>query len=247
MDNYKNKYRIQSHRKPNWDYSADAHYFLTIVTQNRVCNLGKIVSTEMKLSDFGEIVFQEWFRSFEIRDELILHQFILMPNHLHAIVEIQNKNRGKMMDGGTTVVGDTTVGDTTDGDTTVVGGTTVGGTTVGGTTVGGTTVETHGRASLRSDDQRDDDHQSRDINRHPPVRLPTSISSFIAGFKSAVNSKIDDFLDEKQSEIPKYNRNNHFFQPNYHDHIIRNEMEYNNISNYIINNPSNWNKDKFNG
>ena len=223
MDNYKNKYRIQSHRKPNWDYSADAHYFLTIVTQNRACNLGEIVSTEMKLSDFGEIVVQEWFRSFEIRNELILHQFILMPNHLHAIVEIQNKNRGKMMDGGTTV--------------------------------GDTTVQTHGRASLRSDqrmdqrsdDQRSDDHQLRELNRHPPVRLPTSISSFIAGFKSAVNSKIDDFLDEKQLEIPKYNRNNHFFQPNYHDHIIRNEMEYNNISNYIINNPSNWNKDKFNG
>ena len=214
MDNYKNKYRIQSHRKPNWDYSADAHYFLTIVTQNRACNLGEIVKTEMKLSDFGEIVVQEWFRSFEIRDELILHQFILMPNHLHAIVEIQNKNRGKMMDGGTT-----------DGDP---------------------TVQTHGRASLRSD-QRPDNHQSRDIKRHPPVRLPTSISSFIAGFKSAVNSKIDDFLDEKQLEIPKYNRNNHFFQPNYHDHIIRNEMEYNNISTYIINNPTNWNKDKFNG
>jgi REP element-mobilizing transposase RayT len=243
MNNYKNKYRIQSHRKPNWDYSADAHYFLTIVTQNRACNLGEIVSTEMKLSDFGEIVVQEWFRSFEIRDELILHQFILMPNHLHAIVEIQNKNRGKMMDGGTTV-GETTVGDPT--------------------------VETHGRASLRLDqrsdqrmdqrsdqrmdqrmdqrsDQWSDDHQLRELKRHPPVRLPTSISSFIAGFKSAVNSKINDFLDEKQSEIPKYNRNNHFFQPNYHDHIIRNEMEYNNISNYIINNPSNWNKDKFNG
>jgi REP element-mobilizing transposase RayT len=190
--------------------------------------LGEIVRAEMKLSDFGEIVVQEWFRSFEIRDELILHQFILMPNHLHAIVEIQNKNRGKMMDGGWTV-----------------GGTTVGGT-IDDPTVGGTTVETPGRASLRTD-QRLDDHQSRDIKRHPPVRLPRSISSFIAGFKSAVNSKIDDFLDEKHSEIPKYNRNNHFFQANYHDHIIRNEKEYNNISTYIINNPTNWNNDKFNG
>jgi hypothetical protein len=119
MNNYKNKYRIQSHRKPNWDYSADAHYFLTIVTQNRVCNLGEIVRAEMKLSDFGEIVVQEWFRSFEIRDELILHQFILMPNHLHAIVEIQNKNRGKIMDGGWPVGG----------------------------TIDDPTVQTHGRAS----------------------------------------------------------------------------------------------------
>jgi hypothetical protein len=215
MEKYKNKYRIQSHRKPNWDYSADAYYFLTIVTQNRECNLGTIANNEMVLSDFGKIVEQEWFRSFEIRNELILHQFILMPNHLHTIVEIWNKNRGEMMDGGMTVDGGMNVTDPT--------------------------VETHGRASLRSDS----DNQSYDIKRNPPVRLPKSISSFIAGFKSSVNSKIDDYLDEIQLEIPKYNRNNHFFQPNYHDHIIRNEMEYHNISNYIINNPFNWNNDKF--
>jgi hypothetical protein len=48
-------------------------------------------------------------------------------------------------------------------------------------------------------------------------------------------------------DIPKYNRHNHFFQPNYHDHIIRNHWEYVRIKNYIVNNPNNWNKDKFNG
>jgi hypothetical protein len=85
------------------------------------------------------------------------------------------------------------------------------------------------------------------IQPNPPVRLPKSISSFIAGFKSSVNTKIDDYIDEHQLNIPKYNRNNHFFQPNYHDHIIRNEMEYQNISNYIKNNPFNWKNDKFNG
>ena len=228
MDKYKNKYRIQSHRKPNWDYAADAYYFLTIVTQNRECNLGAINKNEMVLSDFGKIVQQEWFRSFEIRNELILHQFILMPNHLHAIVEIWNKNRGEMADGGMTVDGLNVDG---------------------GLNVDDTTVKTHGRASLRSyqrSDQRSgSDNQSYDIKRNPPVRLPKSISSFIAGFKSSVNSKIDDYIDQQQMEIPKYNRNNHFFQPNYHDHVIRNDMEYHNISNYIINNPFNWNNDKF--
>jgi hypothetical protein len=87
----------------------------------------------------------------------------------------------------------------------------------------------------------------QDIKPNPPLRLPKSISSFIAGFKSSVNSKIDDYIDIQQLKIPKYNRNNHFFQPNYHDHIIRNEMEYINISNYIINNPINWNHDILNG
>lgn len=70
-------------------------------------------------------------------------------------------------------------------------------------------------------------------------------ASNMAGFKSAVNSKIDDYIDEHGLSIMNYNRNNHFFQPNYHDHIIRNDVEYRNISNYIKNNPANWQKDKF--
>ena len=77
--------------------------------------------------------------------------------------------------------------------------------------------------------------------------MPRSISSFLAGFKSAVNTQIDDYIDEHQLNIPKYNRHYHFFQPNYHDHIIRNHKEYVNISRYIIRNPQNWVKDKFHG
>ncbi|WP_255070553.1 transposase [Lacihabitans sp. LS3-19] len=215
MDKFKNKYRISSHRKPNWDYSADALYFLTIVTQNRECNLGKIVNKKMILSDFGKIVEFEWFKSFEIRKELILHDFIIMPNHLHTIVEIFNGSSDPA-------------------------------------------VELHGRASLRFDStdptepidvtERIDSIDSKilSIKRNPPIRIPKSISSFVAGFKSAVNTKIDDFIDEQNLSQPKYNRNNHFFQPNYHDHIIRNQCEYQNISNYIRNNPLNWNNDSFN-
>jgi REP element-mobilizing transposase RayT len=36
------------------------------------------------------------------------------------------------------------------------------------------------------------------------------------------------------------------WQPNYHDHIVRDDASYGRIKNYIINNPKNWNKDKFN-
>ncbi|NJN33692.1 MAG: hypothetical protein HC817_04975 [Saprospiraceae bacterium] len=112
MTKFKNKYRAESHRRPNWDYSADAYYFLTIVTQHRVCNLGTIVNNEMILSDFGKIVEGEWFKSFEIRKELILHEFVIMPNHVHTIVEIFNENRNNiednndMADGGTADDGD---------------------------------------------------------------------------------------------------------------------------------------------
>ncbi|HMS99847.1 MAG TPA: hypothetical protein PKA12_13935 [Saprospiraceae bacterium] len=62
----------------------------------------------------------------------------------------------------------------------------------------------------------------------------------MAGFKSGVNSKIDDFIDQNHLDMPKYDRNNHFFQQNYYDRIIRNQDELMRIRNYIIDNPKNW-------
>jgi len=215
MDKYKNKYRIASHRKPNWNYSGDALYFLTINTQNRECNLGKIENDKMNLSDFGKIVKTEWHKSFEIRNELILHEFIIMPNHLHAIVEISTEPNSPTESNSPTKPNSSIV----------------------------PTEPIVPNSSIVSDLHIITELLS--IKRNPPIRLPKSISSFVAGFKSAVNTKIDDYIDEQNLQIPKYNRNNHFFQPNYHDHIIRNHREYLNIKNYIINNPKKWGQDKF--
>ncbi len=79
MDKFKDKYRIQSHRMPGWDYSTNGIYFITLVTQNRECILGEIVDEKMKFSDFGNIVENEWLKSFEIRNELFLDEYIIMP------------------------------------------------------------------------------------------------------------------------------------------------------------------------
>ena len=73
-------------------------------------------------------------------------------------------------------------------------------------------------------------------------RKPKSISSFIAGYKSSVTTKINNFID-KNPEImeelninQKYNKRNRLWQTNYYDHIIRNNDDYNKIMNYIKNN-----------
>ena len=214
MKKYKGKYRIESHRLKGWDYSSDAVYFITLVTQNRECNLGYILNNEMILSDFGKIIETEWLKSFEIRNELFLDEYIIMPNHLHAIIIIDNNTGNDGTNVGTNVV-----------------------------------VETHGRASLPSPSPSPSPSSSPSSSQSPsPLhRMPKSISSFVGGFKSAINSKIDDYIDKHQLPIPKYNRNNHFFQPNYHDHIIRNNRSYEMIKNYIINNPKKWTDDSFNG
>ncbi|NJK87152.1 MAG: hypothetical protein HC906_15420, partial [Bacteroidales bacterium] len=100
-DKFKNKYRVHSHRMPQWDYSGNGIYFITIVTQNRECNLGHIENTGdrayLQYSDFGKIVNDEWLNSFEMRNELYLDEYIIMPNHLHAIVILnkpENNNYG---------------------------------------------------------------------------------------------------------------------------------------------------------
>jgi hypothetical protein len=84
------------------------------------------------------------------------------------------------------------------------------------------------------------------IKRNPTVRLPKSISSFMGGFKSAVNTEIDNYIDENGMFMIKFNKHNHFFQPNYHDHIIRNHDEYIKIKKYIQHNPMNWTNDSLN-
>jgi hypothetical protein len=48
----------------------------------------------MILFDFGNIVDTEFMKSFEIRNELILHEYIIMPNHMHMIVEIDHGDDG---------------------------------------------------------------------------------------------------------------------------------------------------------
>lgn len=211
-DKFQNKYRIPSNRMPHWDYSDNAIYFITIVTQNRECNLGHVNKGEMIFSDFGKIVNDEWLKSFEMRHELFLDEYIIMPNHLHAIVLLKKSNNDQLFDFHR----------------------------MNGTN--GTNVETHGRASLQQPTEYSIKPSTEPSNF---IRKPQSISSFVAGFKSAVNSKIDDFIDEFGLNIPKYNFKNHFFQPNYHDHIIRNTSEYQRIKEYIIKNPLKWKDDNF--
>ena len=68
-------------------------YFATICTEGRECYFGHVAETHSRassqLSDFGKIVNDEWLKSFEIRHELLLDEYIIMPNHLHAIVILE--------------------------------------------------------------------------------------------------------------------------------------------------------------
>lgn len=55
---------------------------------NEINLFGDIYNGELKLNIFGKIAEEEWLNTIQIRDNIQLHQFIIMPNHFHAIVEI---------------------------------------------------------------------------------------------------------------------------------------------------------------
>lgn len=177
---YRNKYRVESTRLKNRDYSSNGYYFITICTMHRECLLGTIAEGEMHFSAIGNIVLQGWNESFAIRRELQCDTFVIMPNHIHGIVVIENP------------------------------------------------VETHGRASLRHT------IQGRTIF---PCRSPRSVSSFVAGFKSAMTKRINEFRRTPGVEV---------WQPRFYDHVIRNEKSLCTIRDYILNNPTNWQEDEMN-
>ena len=60
-----------------------------------------------------------------------------------------------------------------------------------------------------------------------------NLSSILRGYKSAVKN------------YATKNNIRFAWQSRFHDHIIRDEKSFQNISNYIINNPTNWSKDQF--
>jgi len=88
MSLYKNRYRIESTRMKDWDYSSNGYYFITICTKYRKHLFGEINNGRMILSEIGGIAFQYWQ---EIPNHFLsvqLDKFEIMPDHMHGIIII---------------------------------------------------------------------------------------------------------------------------------------------------------------
>jgi putative transposase len=97
-------------RKPNrmkgYDYSRDNLYYITICVHDRICCFGKItVGTGrdlslplkrqmMELNDYGKLAWKQWDWLADQYPYVVLHAFVVMPDHVHGIIEI---NRGNIV------------------------------------------------------------------------------------------------------------------------------------------------------
>jgi putative transposase len=87
-EKFKNKYTIKSSRLEGYDYSQAGLYFITICIKDRKELFGKVMDGEMILNDMGKIVMKEWLQTAVLRPNIFLDEWVIMPNHLHGIIEI---------------------------------------------------------------------------------------------------------------------------------------------------------------
>ena len=77
----------RSPRLKGWDYGAPSAYFITVVTDERQPLFGSIDSEGlMNRSALGTIAEAEWRRTATLAPTTECPVFVLMPNHVHAIV-----------------------------------------------------------------------------------------------------------------------------------------------------------------
>jgi REP element-mobilizing transposase RayT len=65
-------------------------YYVTICTKDRVCCLGEIKDNNVYLSEIGKIVFECWVDIPKHFNNVKLDDWIIMPNHIHGIIQIIN-------------------------------------------------------------------------------------------------------------------------------------------------------------
>jgi REP element-mobilizing transposase RayT len=181
------KHDRRSLRLQGYNYSSAGLYFVTICTYQRQCLLGEIVQCEMRLSEYGKIVSDEWLRSREIREEIDFDAWVIMPKHIHGIVIINPPDIPQSI------------------------------------------VGANGRSPLQN-------VASQPANQNPmiPPMKPRSLSSLVAGFKSATTKQINILRNAPETPV---------WQRNYYEHIIRNDASLQLIRQYIHNNPLSWQED----
>jgi len=220
MTLFKDKFKMDSNRLKNWDYSSSAVYFITMVTRNREYLFGSIEENKMVLNKNGQIVENELLKSIKIRKNWFFHNWIVMPNHVHLLIEIQNNEVSSEMNDIQTQIERSYIVETHSSAST--SGTS---TTNIASNVAANVAKTHCCASLPNN------HENNYANKYgfELSRKPNSISSFVAIFKSVTTKQINGSAS--------------IWQANYHDHIVRNYKRFETIYNYIKTNPSSWETD----
>ena len=98
----------KKNRLEGYDYSSDNLYFVTSNVKDHICSFGKVInaktghdlsvhnsypdefSGKMILNYWGQIAYGQWHWLEKKYPYISLHDFIVMPNHVHATIQIDS-------------------------------------------------------------------------------------------------------------------------------------------------------------
>jgi REP element-mobilizing transposase RayT len=207
---------------------------------------GEIKNEQMYLNLAGKEAEKCWLDIPAHFPHVILHEHVIMPNHIHGIIELDTsaieKNHlpenpvGAKNLSPSSIVEDIVVAKNLLPDSTEENN-------VGAKYFSPKIIdEIENKEKNLSPEKKDEiDNRAKNIsplhdgNNNLPFRSPSNtLGSIIRGFKIGVTKWM-----RQNTEIYDV------WQRNYHEHIIRNQKSRELISDYIKNNPSKWSEDTF--
>ncbi len=250
-----NIHHRRSVRLRGYDYAQEGMYFITICTKNRIHFFGEVENGIMNLNDYGEIAHREWEKIPERWPHMELGAFQIMPNHMHGILLI-----------GRPCSTITTVGNGTNGN-----GTNGNGTNGDGTAMDRAAMDRAATRAAPTPNQGIDpvDHGDGAVgatlvvapNNNPVApnnvestsNLPEIPFSKIQwATRPYLGQIVGAYTSIVATECLKHHKQNQpgvwldkIWQRGFDERIIWDAKMFDNVSNYIINNPKNWKEDRF--
>jgi REP element-mobilizing transposase RayT len=90
------RFKDDSLRLLNWDYSFPGFYFITMNTWDREPLFGKFVNGEFLGNNFSRILTDLWQGLTDYYENIHLDVFQVMPDHVHGIIEIKETDWNKI-------------------------------------------------------------------------------------------------------------------------------------------------------
>ncbi len=210
-----NIHKRKSIRLNNYDYTSEWCYFITICVQWKMNIFGDIENNQSILNDAGRMVYQQWLWLEQRFPHIQLHDIIIMPNHIHGIIEIvgaplvgiQHHNISEFSPVGVPLVG--TQNNDTSKNHDILNPSNIG-------------------------------NQNTTQGKHKALPLRESIGDIVGAFKSLTTHEYIEMVREWNALAFE----NKLWQRNYYEHIIRDENWFNTIVEYIRDNPKKWEEDE---
>ncbi|GEM_PF-2156884 len=91
------RHKRSAERKPTrlagYDYSQSGGYFVTICTHDKKQFLSEVNQGQVILTEYGDVVANQWSDLPNYYNHVMLDHFVIMPNHIHGIVVLVDRQQ----------------------------------------------------------------------------------------------------------------------------------------------------------